>query len=75
MDNLKVKAGVLLACWMGAVFAGIAVIQLIAHYFGSEFVINLLMGAVMAWLLYGVYGLILAKLQWDAKVDELNQKR
>lgn len=74
MDNLKVKAAVMLAGWVGCVFAGIAVVQLLAHYFGSELVVNLLLGGAMAWLLYGVYSLILTKLQWDAKVDELNKR-
>ena len=74
MKNLKVRALALLAGWMAAVFAGVAVVQLVAHQFGSEFVINLITGGILAWLLYMVYTLILAKLEWDAKVDELNQK-
>lgn len=74
MQNLKVKALALLAGWMGAVFAGIAVVQLAANYFGSETVLNIFVGAVLAWLMYQVYNLILAKLEWDARVDELNKK-
>ena len=75
MDNLKVKAAVMLAGWIGCVFAGVAIVQLIAHYFGSELVMNLLVGSLILWLIYGVYQLILMKLQWEAKVDELNHKR
>ena len=75
MDNLKVKAAVMLAGWIGCVFGGVAVVQLIAHYFGTELVMNMIVGGIILWLLYGVYNLILWKLQWDSKVDELNQKR
>lgn len=74
MKNLKVKALAIMAGWLGAVFAGVAVVQLLAHYFGSEIVMSLFLGAIMLWLLYGVYGLILMKLQWDAKVTELADK-
>ena len=74
MKNLKVKALALLAGWMAAVFGGVAVVQLLAHQFGSELIINLLTGGMMLWLLYMVYTLILKKLEWDAKVDELSKK-
>ena len=74
MDNLKVKAAVMLAGWIGCVFAGIGIVQLIAHYFGSELVMNMIVGGILLWLLYAVYSLILWKLQWDSKVDELNKR-
>ena len=74
MDNLKVKAAVMLAGWIGCVFAGVAVVQLIAHYFGTELVMNMIVGGIILWLLYGVYSLILWKLQWDSKVDALSDK-
>lgn len=75
MNNLKVKAAVYLAGYIGAVFVVIAVLQTAAKYLGADFVTNCVIGAVLAWLLYGVYGLILAKLKYDAKVDELTEKR
>lgn len=75
MKNLKVKALAILAAWVGCVLAGIAVCQLLAHYFGTELVMNLIAGTFILWLVYGVYSAILWKLQWDDKVDELNQKR
>lgn len=74
MKNLKVRALALLAGWMAAVLAGVAVVQLLAHQFGSEIVMNMITGGIMAWLLYMVYTLILHKLEWDAKVDDLNKK-
>ena len=74
MNNLKVKAAVMLVGWIGCVFAGIAVVQLIAHYFGTELVMNMIAGGIVLWLLYGVYNLILWKLQYDAKVDALSEK-
>ena len=74
MKNLKVKALALLAGWMAAVFGGVAVVQLLAHQFGSEVIMNLITGGFIVGLLYMVYNLILTKLEWDAKVDELSKK-
>lgn len=74
MKNLKIKALAIMAGWIGCVFAGVAIVQLIAHYFGSELVMNLLVGSLILWLIYGVYQLILMKLQWEAKVDALTDK-
>ena len=75
MKNLKVKALAILAGWTGAVFATVATIQLLAKYFGSEFVINLAVSGVMLWLIYQLYKLILTQLEWTAKVDELNKDK
>ena len=75
MDNLKVKAAVYLAGYVGAVFVVIAVLQTAAKYLGADFVTNCVIGAILVWLLYSVYGLILTKLKYDAKVDELTEKR
>jgi hypothetical protein len=74
MKNLKVKALALLAGWMAAVFGGVAVVQLLAHQFGSEVIMNLITGGFIVGLLYMVYNLILTKLEWDSKIDDLNQK-
>ena len=75
MKNLKVKALAILAGWIGAVFATVAAIQLLAKYFGSEFVVNLVVSGVMLWLIYQLYKLILTQLEWTAKVDELNKDK
>ena len=75
MKNLKVKALALMAGWMGAVLAGVAVVQLLAIQFGSEVVMNIIVGGIVLGLLYMVYTLILARLEYDAKVDELNSKK
>ena len=74
MKNLKVKALALMAGWMGAVLAGVAVVQLLARQFGSEVVINMVVSGFVVWLLYMVYALILARLEYDAKVDALSEK-
>ena len=75
MKNLKVKALALMAGWMGAVLAGVAVVQLLARQFGSEVIINMVVSGFVLWLLYMVYTVILARLEYDAKVDELNSKK
>jgi uncharacterized membrane protein YsdA (DUF1294 family) len=74
MKNLKVKALALMAGWMGAVLAGVAVVQLLARQFGSEVIINMVVSGFVVWLLYMVYTLILARLEYDAKIDALSEK-
>ena len=74
MKNLKVKALALMAGWMGAVLAGVAVVQLLARQFGSEVITNMVVSGFVVWLLYMVYTLILARLEYDAKVDALSEK-
>ena len=75
MKNLKVKALALMAGWMGAVLAGVAVVQLLARQFGSEVITNMVVSGFVVWLLYMVYTLILARLEYGAKVDELNKDK
>ena len=72
--NLKVKALAILAGWIGAVFATVAAIQLLAKYFGSEFVVNLAVSGVMLWLIYQLYKLILTQLERDKEIDKLTKK-
>ena len=74
MKNLKVKALALMAGWMGAVLAGVAVVQLLARQFGSEVIMNMVVSGFVVWLLYMVYTLILARLEYDAKIDALSEK-
>ena len=74
MKNLKVKALALMAGWIGAVLAGVAVVQLLARQFGSEVITNMVVSGFVVWLLYMVYTLILARLEYGAKVDELSKK-
>jgi uncharacterized membrane protein YsdA (DUF1294 family) len=73
MKNLKVKALALMAGWMGAVVAGVAVVQLLARQFGSEVVTHMVVSGIVVWLLYMVYTLILARLEYDAKIDEVSK--
>ena len=73
MKNLKVKALALMAGWMGAVVAGVAVVQLLARQFGSEVVTHMVVSGIVVWLLYMVYTLILARLEYNAKIDEVSK--
>jgi len=73
MKNLKVKALALMAGWMGAVVAGVAVVQLLARQFGNEVVTHMVVSGFVVWLLYMVYTLILARLEYDAKIDEVRK--
>ena len=75
MKNLKVKALALMAGWMGAVLAGVAVVQLLARQFGSEVVMNMIVSGIVVWLLYMMYTVILARLEYGAKVDELHKDK
>lgn len=73
MKNLKFKALVILMFWIAAVFLGLGFVRILVEQFGPEGVINGIVGAILAGLLYQVYGLILVKLEWDAKLNEMSK--
>lgn len=72
--NLKLKALVYMLGFIGAGVCGGMVIHTIARLLGPEVTVNVLIGSVLAFLLYQVYGLVLARLETEAKIDELSKK-
>ena len=74
MKNLKVKALALMAGWMCAVLAGVAVVQLLARQFGSEVIINMVVSGFVVWLLYMVYTLILANLESKEAIRKMSDR-
>ena len=74
MKNLKVKALALMAGWMCAVLAGVAVVQLLARQFGSEVIINMVVSGFVVWLLYMVYTLILANLESKEAIRKMSER-
>jgi hypothetical protein len=74
MKNLKVKALVYMLGFIGAGVAGGLTINTIAKLLGPEITLNVCVGAVLAFLLYQVYGLILARLESEARIEELSKK-
>jgi len=74
MKNLKVKALVYMLGFIGAGIAGGFTIHTIAQLLGPDVTVNVLIGSVLVFLLYQVYGLILARLESEARIEELSKK-
>jgi len=74
MKNLKVKALVYMLGFIGAGVAGGLTVNTIARLLGPEITLNVLIGAVLVFLLYQVYGLVLARLESEARIEELSKK-
>jgi hypothetical protein len=72
--NLKLKALVYMVGIIGGGVSGICLIRAIALYLGPEATLNVFVGGVLIFLLYQVYGLILAKLEMDVRLEELSKK-
>jgi Flp pilus assembly protein protease CpaA len=72
--NLKLKALVYMLGFIGAGIAGGLLVNTVAVFLGPETTVNVLIGSVLAFLLYQVYGLVLARLETEAKIDELSKK-
>jgi hypothetical protein len=74
MKNLKVKALVYMLGFIGAGVAGGLTIQAVARLLGPDVTVNVLIGSVLVFLLYQVYGLVLARLESEARIEELSKK-
>ena len=74
MKNLKVKALVYMLGFIGAGVAGGLTIHTIARLLGPELTLNVFVGSVLVFLLYQVYGLVLARLESEARIEELSKK-
>jgi hypothetical protein len=73
MKNLKVKALVYMLGFIGAGVAGGLTIHTIAKLLGPDLTVNVLIGSVLVFLLYQVYGLVLARLESEARIEELSK--
>lgn len=72
--NLKLKAVAILVGIMGAGVVGGMLMNTIIALLGPEATLNVFIGGVLLFLFYQVYGLILAKLEMDQKLEELSKK-
>jgi hypothetical protein len=72
--NLKLKAVAILVGIMGAGVVGGMLMNTITTLLGPEATVNVFIGGVLLFLFYQVYGLILAKLEMDQKLEELSKK-
>ena len=72
--NLKLKALAILVGIMGAGVVGGMLMNTITKLLGPEATVNVFIGGVLLFLFYQVYGLILAKLEMDQRIDELSKK-
>jgi hypothetical protein len=72
--NLKLKALAILVGLMGAGVVGGMLMHTITALLGPEATLNVFIGGVLLFIFYQVYGLILAKLETDQKLEELSKK-
>jgi hypothetical protein len=72
--NLKLKAvGILLGIF-AVTFVSLGLVRVLAEYIGPDGVLNLVTGSMLALLIYALYGLILNKLEYDARIEQLTKK-
>jgi len=72
--NLKLKAVIILVGILSAGVVGGMLVQTFALVLGPELMLNVVIGAIMLFLLYQLYSLILMKLESDVKLDKLSKK-
>ena len=74
IKNQKARALVATAAMTALVVVVTAVVQLVATYLDRETIMKGLAGVVLLFLLYTVYGLFLAKIQYDDKLRKIAEK-
>ena len=74
IKNQQARALVATMAMTALVVAVTAVVQLVTTYLDRETIMQGLAGIVLLVLLYTVYGLFLAKIQYDDKLREIAQK-
>jgi len=74
IKNQQVRALVATAAMTALVVVVTAVVQLVATYLDRETIMKGLAGIVLLILLYTVYGLFLAKIQYDDKLRKIAEK-
>ena len=72
--KLKLKALAILVGLLGAGIVGGMLMQTITTFLGPEASLNVFIGGVLLFLFYQVYGLILARLEMETRIDELSKK-
>jgi len=74
IKNQKARALVATAAMITLVVAVTAIVQLVTTYLDRETIMQGLAGIVLLFLLYTIYGLFLAKIQYDDKIREIAKK-
>ena len=74
IKNQKARAVLATAAMITLVVTVTAVVQLVATYLDRETIMKGLAGIVLLFLLYTVYSLFLAKIQYDDKIREIAKK-
>jgi hypothetical protein len=74
IKNQKARALIATAGMIALTVAVTVVFQLAATYLDRETIMKGLAGIVLLFLLYTIYGLFLAKIQYDDKLSEIAKK-
>jgi len=72
--NLKVKAVAIVVGIFAITMVGQGAIALAAEVYGAQAILNTFVGAILVFLVYQMYTMILASLERDEKIDELTKK-
>ena len=71
--SLKLKALLILAGVLSITFGGIFLLEYIAMHVSVETIKTAISVFIMGLLLYVTYGLILARLEYEQKLDEISK--
>lgn len=69
--TLKQKAMLVTISIFVGILLGSAILQLILMYASAEMIKYALSAILIGFLVYGVYGVVLSRLEYDAKLKEL----
>lgn len=73
--NIRIKALVYMIGLLGAGVAGACLVHVLGLFVGPENMLNIFIGAILAFLLYQVYGVILARLEQDQTLKDMMSKK
>ena len=74
ITNQKARATLATIGLVALTVVATATVQLVATYLDRETIIKGVSGIVLLFLLYTIYGLFLAKIQYDDKIREIARK-
>jgi len=74
IKNQKARAAIATVAMVALVVTVTAIVQLVAAYLDRDTIMKGLAGIVLLFLLYTIYGLFLAKIQYDDKIRKIAEK-
>jgi len=72
--NLKVKAAAIVVGIFAIIIVAQGAIAVAAEVYGPQVVVNTFIGAILLFLIYQMYTMVLASLERDKAIDKLTNK-